>query len=131
MKKEHPNMAVLQRLDLSNMEANAEVIADNFVWHYFNRELPELHGDYHGITGFADFFKKMAGDTGGSFTVNVISTTPMGDELVVTHVKDTMTLKGKPIEVDAVVVWSIADGKIQEAWDIPAIHSVRVLEALI
>ncbi len=129
MKKEHPNIEVLQRLDLSNMEASADVIAESFVWHYFNRELPEVHGDYHGITGFADFFKKMAGNTQGSFTVNVVSTMPMGEELVVTHVKDTMTLKGKPIEVDAVVVWSIADGKIQEAWDIPAVRSVTVLES--
>ena len=129
MKKEHPNIEVLQRLDLSNMEASADIIADDFVWHYFNPELPEVHGDYNGITGFADFFKKMAGNTRGSFTVNVVSTTPMGEELVVTHVKDTMTLKGKPIEVDAVVVWSIADGKIQEAWDIPAVRSVTVLES--
>ena len=129
MKKAHPNIEVLQRLDLTNMAASAEVLAKDFVWHYFNLELPEVHGDYYGITGFADFFKKMAGNTGGTFKVNVISTTPMGDELVVTHVKDTMTLKGKPMEVDAVVVWSIADGKIQEAWDIPAIHSVKVKES--
>ena len=108
------------------MAASAEVIAEDFVWHYFNPELPEMHGDYHGITGFADFFRKMAGNTGGTFKVNVISTIPMGDELVVTHVKDVMTLKGKPIEVDAVVVWSIADGKIREAWDIPAVRRVKV-----
>lgn len=126
MEKEHPNIDVLKRLDLSNTEASAEVIAEGFVWHYFNPELPELHGDYYGIKGFADFFRKIAGTTGGSFKVNVISTIPMGDELVVTHVKDTMTLKGKPMEVDAVVVWSIADGKLQEAWDIPAVHSVKV-----
>ena len=129
MNKEHPNIDVLQRLDLNNMEKSAQVIGEDFVWHYYNTELPEMHGDYHGIAGFADFFKKMAGNTGGSFKVNVISTTPMGHELVVTQVKDTLTLKGKPMEVDAVVVWSIADGKIQEAWDIPAIRSVTVLES--
>ena len=129
MNKTHPSIAVLQRLDLTNMKASAEVLAKDFVWHYFNHELPEVHGDYHGIAGFADFFKKMAGNTGGTFKVNVISTIPMGDELVVTHVKDRMTLKGKLMEVDAVVVWSIADGKIREAWDIPAIHSVKVVES--
>ncbi len=129
MNNVHPNIEVLQRLDLSNIAACAKVLAKGFVWHYFNPELPEVHGDYHGIAGFADFFKKMADDTAGTFTVNVISTTPMGDELVVTHVKDTMTLKGKPMEVDAAVVWSIANGKIQEAWDIPAIHSVKFVES--
>ncbi len=126
MTKEHPNIEVLKRLDLTNMAANAEVLAKDFIWHYFNLELPEVHGDYHGIKGFTDFFTKMARNTGDTFKVNVISTTPMGDELVVTHVKDLMTLKGKSMEVDAVVVWSIADGMIQEAWDIPAIYSVKV-----
>lgn len=129
MKKEHPNIKVLQRLDLTNIEACAHIISDDFVWHYFNPELPELEGDYMGVAGLADFFKKIAGNTGGTFRVNVISAIPMGDELVVTHVKDKMLLKGKQIEVDAVVVWSIVDGKIKEAWDIPAVHSVAVLES--
>lgn len=129
MNKTHPNIEVLQRLDLFNLEASAKIIAEDFVWHYFNRELPELQGDYVGIEGLTDFFKKMAGNTGGTFTVNVISATPMGDELVVSHVKDRMMLKGKHMEVDAVVVWSIADGKIQEAWDIPAVHRAKVLES--
>ena len=127
MNKEHPNIDVLKRLDLTNMAASAEVLAEDFVWHYFNPELPEVHGDYFGIEGFADFFNKMTENTSGTFKVNVISTTPMGDELVVTHVKDTMFLNGKQMEVDAVVVWSIFDGKIHEAWDIPAIHRVNVL----
>ncbi len=129
MNKEHPNIDVLKRLDLTNMAASAEVLAEDFVWHYFNPELPEVQGDYLGIAGFTDFFKRMANNTGGTFKVNVISTTPMGDELLVTHVKDTMLLKGKQMEIDAVVVWSIVDGKIKEAWDIPAVHRVKVLES--
>ena len=64
--------------------------------------------------------------TGGSFKVNPVAITPVGDELVVTQVKDTMVLQGQSIEVDAVVVWRILDGRIVEAWDIPAVHSVRV-----
>ena len=129
MKKEHPNIDILKRLDLTNMAASAEVIAEDFVWHYFNPKLPELEGDYLGIAGFADFFSKIAKNTGGTFKVNVISTTPIGDELVVTHVKDRMFLNDKHLEVDAVVVWSIFDGKIKEAWDIPAVHRVKVLES--
>ena len=128
MSKEHQNIAVLKQLDLSDMAASAKLFAKDFIWHYFNKELPELHGDYHGVEGFAAFFQKMGKNTNGTFKVNVISTILMGDEMVVTHVKDTMVLKGEPMEVDAVVVWSIADGKIREAWDIPAIHSVKYLE---
>jgi len=129
MNKEHPNIGVLKRLDLTDMAASAEVIAEDFVWHYFNPELPELQGEYLGIAGLGDFFNRMANNTGGTFKVNLISITPMGDELVVTHVKDTMLLKGKQMEVDAVVVWSIVDGKIKEAWDIPAVHRPKVLES--
>ena len=129
MKKEHPNIDVLRRLDLTNMATSAEVIAKDFVWHYINPELPEMQGDYLGIEEFADFFGKMANNTGGTFKVNVISTIPMGDELVVTHVKDRMLLNDKQMEIDAVVVWRIVDGKIKEAWDIPAIHKVKFLES--
>ena len=37
-----------------------------------------------------------------------------------------MVLEGEQIETDAVVVWRIVEGKIVEAWDIPAVHSVGV-----
>ena len=60
--------------------------------------------------------------TEGSFKVNPVSIITVGDELVVAHVKDTMVLEGNPIEIDAVVVWRIVDGKIVEPWDIPAVH---------
>ncbi len=128
MKREHPNISILKRLDLTNITANAEIIAEDFVWHYFNPQLPEMQGDYPGLEGLADFFKRMAGNTNATFKVNPISVIPMGDELVVTHVKDTMLLKGKHLEVDAVVVWSIFKGKIKEAWDIPAVNTATVME---
>lgn len=130
MTREHPNIEVLKKLDLSDMKVSAKVLSEDFVWHYFNTELPEMHGDYVGIDGFADFFKKMASNTGDTFKVNVISTIPIGDEMVVTHVKDRMFLNDRHMEIDAVVVWRIVSGKIKEAWDIPAIHSVNILGSL-
>jgi predicted SnoaL-like aldol condensation-catalyzing enzyme len=69
------------------------------------------------------FFEKIAGQTKGTFRVTPLSITPMGDELVVTHVKDNMTLNGQQIDIDAVVVWRIVNGKIKEAWDIPAVYT--------
>lgn len=128
MENLHPNMAVLQRLDLGKMEACAAVMTQDFVWHYINPVMPELHGDYEGIEGFADFFSKLADSTGGTFKLNVISSMPAGDELVVTHVKDRMVLNGKRMEIDAVLVWRMVDGLIREAWDIPAVHAVTVME---
>jgi predicted SnoaL-like aldol condensation-catalyzing enzyme len=32
---------------------------------------------------------------------------------------------GTEIDFDAIVVWRIVDGRISEAWDIPAINTVR------
>ena len=104
-------------------------LAEDFVWHFFNPRLPDLHGDYLGQAGLQDFFEKMGNLTEGSFKVNPVAITAVGDELVVTQVKDTMVLEGQSIEVDAVVVWRIVDGRIVEAWDIPAVHSPHPVQS--
>lgn len=127
MNKEHPNMSVLQQLDFGNLDKNADIITKDFIWHYQNPELPDLEGDYTGLEGLKDFFNQLAHRTKGSFKVKPLSIFPLGDEIVVTHVKDTMVLAGKPMEIDAVVLWCIIDGKIKEAWDIPVKHTARML----
>ena len=118
----HPNAALLSRFDPANVGGIADVLSEDFVWHFFNPRLPDLQGDYVGPTGLQDFFEKMGNLTEGTFKVRPVSITAVGDELVVVHVKDTMVLEGTPIEIDAVVVWRVVDGKIVEAWDIPAVH---------
>ena len=123
MTKEHPNVSLMKRLDPRNLAGAADLIADDFVWHFFNPRLPDIQGDYVGLTGFQAFFEKMNALTGGTFQIEPISITPVGDELVVVHVKDRMILEGRPIEIDAVVVWRIVDDHIAEAWDIPAVHT--------
>ena len=89
----------------------------------------ELQGDYVGLAGLQDFFEKIQEVSGGTFRINPISITVCGDELVVVHVKDTMVLEGSPIEIDAVVVWRIVDGKLAEAWDIPAVHTPHAVRS--
>ena len=130
MEKEHPNIDVLKKLDLTNLEESADLIAEDFVWHYYNPKLPELQGDYLGLSGLMDFFKILASRTRGSFKVNPLSINPLGDSLVITHVKDNMVLDGKHMEIDAVVLWCIIDGKIKEAWDIPIIHTAKMIKTL-
>ena len=129
MNKEHPNISILKRFNPANPNTLAEVLAEDFVWHYINPKLTELEGDYSGLTGLTDFFQKIADRTSGSFKVNPISIIPLGDELIITHVKDTMVLDGRTMKVDAVVLWCIIDGEIKEAWDIPAIHTSKVIES--
>lgn len=130
MNNEHPNISILKRFNPANPNTAAEVLAKDFVWHYINPELSELEGDYFGLAGLTDFFKRLSGRTSGSFKVNPISITPMGDELIITHVRDTMVLEGKPMEIDAIVVWCIIDGKIKEAWDIPIVHTAKMIETV-
>ena len=128
MNKEHPNISILKRFDPANPNTLAGVLAEDFVWHYINPELPELEGDYSGLSGLIDFFEEIGGRTGGSFKVNPISIIPMGEQLIITHVKDVMLLEGKQMEIDAVVLWCIIDGKIKEAWDIPVIPTATFPE---
>lgn len=121
----HPNMSLLMELDIQNIDGCREAFADNFIWHYFNSRLPDLDGDYRGVEGLKDFFAKLNEKTDGSFQVNLIDARPTGDELVVVHVCNCMNLDGNAIEFDAVVIWRIVDNKFSEAWDIPAINTVR------
>ena len=125
MNGEHPNISILKRFNPADPNTVAEVLAEDFVWHYINPELPEMEGDYLGLAGLTDFFKTIAGRTAGSFKVNPLSLIPLGDEIIITHVKDSMLLDGKQVEIDAIVVWCIVGGKIKEAWDIPMKHTAK------
>jgi predicted SnoaL-like aldol condensation-catalyzing enzyme len=124
----HPNMSVLAKLNIQDIDACTEIFADNFIWHYFNPRLPELDGDHFGIEGLKAFFAKLNDRGKDRFQVNVIDARPAGDELVVTHVCNRMDLEGNAIEFDAVVIWRILDSKIAEGWDIPAVNTVRPIQ---
>ena len=124
----HPNLSLLMKLDLQNLNACKSILADNFVWHYFNPRIPELEDDYRGVEGLKKFFAKLSERSDSSFRVNVIDTRTAGDELVVTQVCNCMNLEGRSIEFDAVVVWRIVNSKVAEAWDIPAVNTIRSVE---
>jgi ketosteroid isomerase-like protein len=126
MNIEHPNVALLKRLDFRRMEGAADLFAENIVWHFFNSRLPDVHGDYVGLAGLQAFFEKMGAATDDTFETEPISVIPIGDELVVTHNKNRLTHQGLPVETDVVLVWRIVDGLIAEVWDIPSIHAVKI-----
>ncbi|MEM6840644.1 MAG: nuclear transport factor 2 family protein [Bacteroidota bacterium] len=129
MNHEHPNITILNKFDPTNVAGTADILAEDAVWHFFNPLLPDVQGDYVGLQGFQDFFKNIGGRTDGTFQVNPVSATAIGDELVVVHSKNTMVLKDQPIEIDVVVVWRIVNGKITEVWDIPSVYTVQIKEA--
>ena len=123
MRTVHPNVSLFDQLDPANIEKSADILSENFVWHFFNPAIPQIEGDYVGLEGLQRFFEILSVMTEGTFQVEPISVTPVGDELVIAHVKDRMTLNGKSIALDAVVVWRVVDGLLAEAWDIPSVYN--------
>ena len=103
--------------------------ADDFVFHYINPQLPDLDGDYHGFDGMADLFEQLEHVSETGFRNVPHSLTPYGDELLVAFATNTLSVGGAEIDVDAVVVWRVVDGQIHEAWDIPAVNTVRAHSA--
>ncbi len=123
MANPHPNIELLTKLNLRDLDASAALFSDDFIWRFFNPKLPDLQGDYIGLDGLKAFFEAMASKTKGSFNVQPVSVTPVGNELLVVHVRDTMDLEGVSLATDAVVVWRIVNGQFTEAWDIPAVFT--------
>ena len=128
---DHPSLAVVIRAGeaLANglPTSHEDVFAEDFVFHYYNRRLPDLEGDYQGIGGLRGFFERLGVVSGGTFHFEPRSLTPFGDELAVAHVVDRLSASGADLELDALMVWRVVGGQIREAWDIPAVNTVRPL----
>ena len=107
------------------VDRDSHPFADDFVFHFFNPQLPDLAGDYHGFDGIADLFERLAGLSETGFRNVPHSLTPCGDELLVAFATNTVGFGGMVLDVDAVVVWRVFGGQIQEAWDIPAVNTTR------
>ena len=65
MNKEHPNISILKKFNPANPSTVAEVLAEDFFWHYINPELSELEGGYFDLSGLTYFFQKLTGRTMG------------------------------------------------------------------
>ena len=106
-------------------ERSGHPFAEDFVFHFINPQLPDLAGDYHGFDGIASLFERLGALSETGFRSIPHSLTPCGDELLVAFATNTVGFDGRLIDVDAVVVWRVFGGRIQEAWDIPAVNTVR------
>ena len=123
MTNAHPNMALFKRLDLDDLDGCADLFAEDFVWHFVQPLLPDLAGDYRGVDGLKTFFEKLGALTGGTFSHRTISAAAFGDELVVMHNKNRLTIQGAAIEIDVALVWRIVDGRFSEVFDIPSVYT--------
>ena len=126
MTNDHPNVALLRRVDLTNLAGCGDVISDEVIWHYSNPNLPEIEGEYVGLDGVSQFFQRVAQQTKGHFRVDPVSVTPVGDDLVVVRTENTVGFGGRKVAVDVVVVWRISDGKVVEVWDIVSANGREV-----
>ena len=106
-------------------EPDEDLFADDFVLHFFNPHLAELAGDHHGLGGLRSFFERLGRASDSGFRVDPHSLTPFGDELVVAYTTNTLSIGETELDVDAIVVWRVFGGRIHEAWDIPAVNTVR------
>lgn len=107
-----------------------DLFGDDFVFHFFNPNLPELAGDHYGLVGLSSFFERLRERSDTGFQNEPHSLTSYGDELVVAYATNTVSFGGTVLDVDAIVVWRVFDGRIREAWDIPAINTVRPHSAM-
>ena len=69
-----------------------------------------------GWTAFAHSFNALAKYRVELSKSNQFRLTPVGDELVMVQVRDTLTIDGKSHARDVVVVWRIVDGRVVEVW---------------
>ena len=128
MSNAQANIALVKKLPAlvpDRLDEMKEFFADDFVWHYINPQLLQLHGDYQGLEGLQEFFRKLGELTNKTFSVRIHQANAIGNEFVVAHACPSMTLDGSSFETDAVVVWRMVDQRFQEAWDIPGLHSLR------
>ncbi len=126
MADQHPNIALLNGIDISNLDACADAFADNAVWRFFNPQLPDVAGDYVGLDGIKAFFARMAQETEGTFNVRPVTAWPVGNELVVVQTQNSLTLGNESVLTDVVLVWRFVDGKVTEVWDIPSVFTDAV-----
>ena len=125
MSDTHPNVALINRLDIHDIAASKDVFAEDAVFRYFNPLLPDLQGDYVGLAGIRDFFQKIGALSEGTFRIEPVSAEAVGDELVVVHTRNSLTFDNQPITMDVVVVWRIVNGRVTEVWDIPSVYTAE------
>jgi uncharacterized protein len=124
---EHTRLSVVQRIGAAIRSRSLDSVDENFepdvVWHYVNPLLSALQGDYKGSAGIKKFFEQVAALSGGTFAVEPVFAQAFGQEFVVAHGRVTLTVQGREVSTDAVLVWRFRGDRVAEVWDIPAIHS--------
>ncbi|MEA2131103.1 MAG: uncharacterized protein QOJ85_3994 [Solirubrobacteraceae bacterium] len=85
------------------------VFAEDIAWHVPGRN--PLSGDYTGHDEVVGFFQGLGERSNGTFGLEVQDILDNGDDKVVVLVRETGERDGKHLDVPAVHVWRVQDGK--------------------
>ncbi len=114
----HPNedlvkagFAAYARGDLATLQQ--DIFSPNIVWHFPGRST--FAGDHVGAAGVAAYFGRLAEHSGGTHRVELHDVIVGDNHVVALHT--TRAERGdKKLEIRAVQVFSVADGRVIEAW---------------
>jgi uncharacterized protein len=117
---EHPNAALIRRgyaaFSKGDMDTINEVFADDIVWHEAGGG--GIAGDYKGKAEVFGFFGHIGERSGGSFSLEVHDVLG-NDEHVTALIRARAQREGKTMDINAVHVWHVQDGKAVEFWGVP------------
>jgi uncharacterized protein len=118
---EHPNVRLLHRFfaafGAADRDAVRDCVTDRFVWHFPGTSA--YAGDYHGADGLLDGIRSIAMTLGrgalGFELLHVLA----GDDVAVTVHRDYYTGSGNHLDLRYVLFVRIAEGRMDEVWEIP------------
>jgi ketosteroid isomerase-like protein len=117
---EHPNVArindVYAAMGKGDLAALHDMFAEDLVWHDCGRN--QLSGDYRGREGVFQYFGKVMEVTEGSLHIELHSVLA-DDEHGVALMTISATRGQQSLNVNAVDVMHLHDGKVAEVWAIP------------
>jgi len=117
---EHPNVAPIRDMFAAfakgDLAALNDVFAEDLVWHEGGRN--QISGDYRGREAVFGFFGKTMEVTQGSFRVDLHDVLA-DDEHGVALVALSASRGGRSVNVNAVDVMHLRDGKVVEVWTVP------------
>jgi Pyridoxamine 5'-phosphate oxidase len=126
---ENTPSTVVQRFQhvlASNFTLDTSVISDEFVWHSFHPQAPDLSGDYFGVRGLKDLFMRFQVVSGSSALTATLENLAVGGEFATERMQLIHLLGDTQVETESILVLRISAGKICEAWDVPATHHADV-----
>jgi uncharacterized protein len=117
---EHPNIGrikdVYAAMAKGDLPALNDMFAKDLVWHDDGRN--QLSGDYRGREAVFQYFGKVMDATEGSLHLDLHSVLA-DDEHGVALMTISASRGGRSLNVNAVDVMHLRDGKVAEVWAIP------------